>query len=160
MAKSQRSSQDLHTVGLLSVRNADLPRLSDCICDSVRLLLERELTASPGIAVLERRRLVFMAAPVGNVLAGLFRGINTNWAAIEPTLAWIQLLKVSTQSSDVTSLVDSATHYAEGLRDSIKSTEILNQILDQRRRELMAISPLALLTADLPAIKIQDLCRS
>ena len=35
--------------------------------------------------------------------------------------------------------------------------EILTQILDQHRRELMAISPLALLTADLPAIKIQDL---
>ena len=106
----------------------------------------------------ERRRLAFMAAPVGNVLGGLFRGINTNWTAIEPTLAWIQLLKVSTQSSDVTSFVDSATHNAEGLRDSIKSTEILTQILDQHRRELMAISPLALLTADLPAIKIQDLC--
>jgi hypothetical protein len=44
------------------------------------------------------------------------------------------------------------------LRDSIKSTEILTQILDQHRRELMVISPLALLTADLPAIKIQDLC--
>ena len=55
--KSHRSSRDLHTVGLLSVRNADLPRQFDSICDSVGLLLERELTASPGIAVLERRRL-------------------------------------------------------------------------------------------------------
>jgi very-short-patch-repair endonuclease len=120
--------------------------------DSAALTLLDELEAH------ERRRLAFMAAPVGNVLGGLFRGINTNWTAIEPTLAWIQLLKVSTQSSDVTSFVDSATHNAEGLRDSIKSTEILTQILDQHRRELMVISPLALLTADLPAIKIQDLC--
>jgi hypothetical protein len=55
--KSHRKPQDLHTVGLLSVRNADLPRQFDSICDSVGLLLERELTASPGIAVLERRRL-------------------------------------------------------------------------------------------------------
>jgi hypothetical protein len=55
--KSHMTSQDLHTVGLLSVRNADLPRQFDSICDSVGLLLERELTASPGIAVLERRRL-------------------------------------------------------------------------------------------------------
>ena len=39
------------------MRNADLPRQFDSICDSVGLLLERELTASPGIAVLERRRL-------------------------------------------------------------------------------------------------------
>ena len=57
VVKSHRNSQDLHTVGLLSVRNADLPRQFDSICDSVGLLLERELTASPGIAVLERRRL-------------------------------------------------------------------------------------------------------
>lgn len=57
VVKSHRSPQDLHTVGLLSVRNADLSRQFDSICDSVGLLLERELTASPGIAVLERRRL-------------------------------------------------------------------------------------------------------
>jgi hypothetical protein len=57
VAKSRRSPQDLHTIGVLSVRNADLPRQFDSLCDSVGLLLERELTASPGIAVLERRRL-------------------------------------------------------------------------------------------------------
>jgi hypothetical protein len=57
VAKAHRSPQDLHTVGLLRVRNADLPRQFDSLCDSVGLLLERELTASPGIAVLERRRL-------------------------------------------------------------------------------------------------------
>ena len=57
VVKSHLTSQDLHTIGLLSVRNADLPRQFDSICDSVGLLLERELTASPGIAVLERRRL-------------------------------------------------------------------------------------------------------
>jgi len=57
VVKAHQGLQDLHTVGLLSVRNADLPRQFDSICDSVGLLLERELTASPGIAVLERRRL-------------------------------------------------------------------------------------------------------
>jgi len=57
VAKAYRNPQDLHTVGLLRVRNADLPRQFDSLCDSVGLLLERELTASPGIAVLERRRL-------------------------------------------------------------------------------------------------------
>ena len=57
VVKAQRSPQNLHTVGLLRVRNADLPRQLDSLCDSVGLLLERELTASPGIAVLERRRL-------------------------------------------------------------------------------------------------------
>ena len=57
IAKFHRNPEDLHTVGLLLVRNADLPRQFDGLCDSVGLLLERELTASPGIAVLERRRL-------------------------------------------------------------------------------------------------------
>jgi len=57
VSKAHRYPQDLHTVGLLRVRNADLPRQFDSLCDSVGLLLERELTASPGIAVLERRRL-------------------------------------------------------------------------------------------------------
>jgi hypothetical protein len=57
VAKAHRNPQELHMVGLLLVRNADLPRQFDGLCDSVGLLLERELTASPGIAVLERRRL-------------------------------------------------------------------------------------------------------
>ena len=57
VAKSHQEPGDLHTVGLLTVRNADLPRQYDSLCDTVGLLLERELTASPGIAVLERRRL-------------------------------------------------------------------------------------------------------
>jgi hypothetical protein len=57
VAKARQDPRTLHTVGLLRVRNADLPRQMDSLCDSVGLLLERELTASPGIAVLERRRL-------------------------------------------------------------------------------------------------------
>jgi len=57
VVKFHRDPQDLHTVGLLPVRNADLPRQLDGLCDTVGLLLEHALTASPGIAVLERRRL-------------------------------------------------------------------------------------------------------
>ena len=57
VAKAHRKPRDLRTVGLLRVRNADLPRQFDSLCDTVGLLLERELTASSGIAVLERRRL-------------------------------------------------------------------------------------------------------
>jgi len=45
--ESAPNPQDLHTVGLLRVRNADLPRQFDSLCDTVGLLLERELTASP-----------------------------------------------------------------------------------------------------------------
>ncbi len=55
--KSRRRSTDLRTVGVLSVRNADLPRAYDSLCDAAALLLERELVAAPDIAVLERRRL-------------------------------------------------------------------------------------------------------
>jgi hypothetical protein len=39
------------------VRNANLPRDLDLFCDSVGMLLERQLSASPDLAVLERRRL-------------------------------------------------------------------------------------------------------
>jgi len=55
--KLQRRSTDLRTVGVLSVRNADLPRSFDSVCETIGLLLEHELVAAPGIAVLERRRL-------------------------------------------------------------------------------------------------------
>jgi len=55
--KLQRRSTDLRTVGVLSVRNADLPRSFDSVCETIGRLLERELVASPGVAVLERRRL-------------------------------------------------------------------------------------------------------
>ena len=44
-------------VGFMSVRNADLPRSSDGLCDAIALLIERGLPRSPDLAVLERRRL-------------------------------------------------------------------------------------------------------
>ena len=49
--------KDLHALCLLPVRNADLPRELDSLCDSVELLLGRSLIASPHVAVLERQRL-------------------------------------------------------------------------------------------------------
>jgi len=116
------------------------------------------LTLFDELEVHERRRLAFLGSPAGPVLGGLFRGINTNWSAIEPTLAWIQLLKESTQSSDVTAFVDSAKANAEGLRAGVKSIEILAQLLDQYRQELSLIAPLSLLAADPQVIKLQDLC--
>lgn len=105
----------------------------------------------------ERRRVAFLGAPAGNVLGGVFRGLNTNWPAIEPTLAWLHLLKEATQSSDVTSYVDSATAQAEAIRGGVKDVEILAQLLGQDRSELSQIAPLALL-ADASAIKLPKLC--
>ena len=49
--------KDLRTLCILTIRNEDLPRGLDPLCDSVGMLLERELIASPGVALLERRRL-------------------------------------------------------------------------------------------------------
>lgn len=46
-------------VGLLGVRSADLPRRDDGLCAALEVLLERGLTRSPEIAVLERRRLEY-----------------------------------------------------------------------------------------------------
>jgi hypothetical protein len=42
----------------MTVRNADLPRSHDSLCETVGLLVERGLSRSPDLAVLERRRLV------------------------------------------------------------------------------------------------------
>lgn len=55
--KRRRMPAGVVTLCVLSVRNADLPRELDSFCESVGLLLERQLLSSPGIAVLERRRL-------------------------------------------------------------------------------------------------------
>jgi hypothetical protein len=53
--RKQRRTEKLRPVCLLTVRNVDLPRDMDAFCDSVGLLLERRLVASPDLAVLERR---------------------------------------------------------------------------------------------------------
>jgi hypothetical protein len=57
LARHKQITVGLPTICLMSVRNADLPRSLDALCDSVGLLLERRLTASLGCVVLERERL-------------------------------------------------------------------------------------------------------
>ena len=54
--KGQHTSK-LRPICVMAVRNAGLPRDLDLFCDSVGLLLERQLGSSPDLAVLERRRL-------------------------------------------------------------------------------------------------------
>jgi hypothetical protein len=55
--QKRRAIEKLHPVCLMTVRNADLPRNLDPFCESVGLLLERRLVASPDLALLERSRL-------------------------------------------------------------------------------------------------------
>ncbi|MCX7421114.1 MAG: hypothetical protein NT013_16450 [Planctomycetia bacterium] len=55
--KREGRTPAFHTVGLMTVRNADLPRSQDGLCEAVGLLVERGLSRSPDLAVLERRRL-------------------------------------------------------------------------------------------------------
>jgi hypothetical protein len=57
IAKRRLGLSGLHTVGVLSVRNVDLPRSMDGVCGAVGLLLERSLVDDPEIVVLDRRRL-------------------------------------------------------------------------------------------------------
>jgi hypothetical protein len=47
----------LRTVCLVTVRNADLPRDMDGLCDAIGRLVERTLVRSPGVALMERGRL-------------------------------------------------------------------------------------------------------
>jgi hypothetical protein len=56
-AALRKRGDKLRPICMMTVRNADLPRDLDGFCDSVGLLLERQLIASPGLAILERRRL-------------------------------------------------------------------------------------------------------
>ena len=53
----RQAAPSKRTVCLLTVRNTDLPRELDALCDSVGVLLERQLVTSPDLALLERRRL-------------------------------------------------------------------------------------------------------
>lgn len=55
--KRNDSGKALRTVCISSVRNADLPRELDSLCDALGELLERNLVDSPAVTVLERRRL-------------------------------------------------------------------------------------------------------
>jgi hypothetical protein len=78
-ATRKRVHQGLHTIGLLAVRNADLPRSQDGLCETVGLLLERGLPRSPDIAVLERRRLEHVneerSLPIASPPAGLLASL-------------------------------------------------------------------------------------
>jgi hypothetical protein len=57
VAKYQSQGKGLRTVGLLPVRNADLPRSQDSVVQTVGRLLERNLMRAPDVAVVERDRL-------------------------------------------------------------------------------------------------------
>ena len=48
---------NVKTLSLVGVRNADLPRSLDTMCESLGLLIERELARSGDVALLERKRL-------------------------------------------------------------------------------------------------------
>lgn len=58
--KEAAGLKGLHTVCLLSARNADLPRAQDSLAHTLAFLLERQLLGSPNLAVLERKRLDFV----------------------------------------------------------------------------------------------------
>ena len=47
--------QMLRTMSIVGVRNADLPRSVDTVCESLGMLLERELARSGNVGVLERK---------------------------------------------------------------------------------------------------------
>ena len=55
--QKRQSVGNLRTVCLLTVRNADLPKSMDGLCDAVGQLMERQLISSTRLALLERRRL-------------------------------------------------------------------------------------------------------
>lgn len=83
MAAQKRSAVKggLNTVCLLAVRNVDLPIEKDTVCQSVGMLVERQLLNSEAIAVLERKRLEFVnqerSLPLESFASGLFLSLIT-----------------------------------------------------------------------------------
>ena len=55
--KRHTLAKDLRLVCFLPIRNADLPREMDSLCESVRLLVERRLLGCGTIVTLERKQL-------------------------------------------------------------------------------------------------------
>ena len=119
---------------------------------------EGTLTILDELEAHERRRIAFQSSPAGTLLGGIFRGIETKWQTIEPTLAWIQQLKSATQMSEVTSFVQSSMRDAESVRNGVKVVEVLAQLVEQNRQELSGIAPLSLLAAEPRTVKLQELC--
>lgn len=119
---------------------------------------EAALTTLDELEAHERRRIVFQSSPVGTLLGGMFRGIETKWQTVEPTLAWIRELKSATQMSEVTSFVQSSIRNAEGLRNGVKAMEIVAQLVEQDHHELAGIVPLSLLASEPRAAKLPEIC--
>ena len=60
-AKRGAPTSAARSLSLLAVRNADLPREMDSVCDAVASLFERQLLRCRGVSVLERERLRYAA---------------------------------------------------------------------------------------------------
>jgi len=77
--KRQRRTAGQRTVCVAAVRNADMPRELDSVCEALARLLQRRLVQSADITVLERERLEEInrervlptSEPVGDLLAAL-----------------------------------------------------------------------------------------
>lgn len=79
--KREGGAGAVHTVGITSIRNADLPRRDDSLCETVGLLVERGLTRSADLAILERRRLSSVnderTLPIQDAPQGLLASLTT-----------------------------------------------------------------------------------
>jgi hypothetical protein len=60
LKKREQGAKNLKLLGVLTVRNADLPQAKDSFCHAQAAILERDLSNSPGVALLERKRLEFL----------------------------------------------------------------------------------------------------
>jgi hypothetical protein len=140
LAKDRKITKGLHLVGFPVVRNVDLPRDQDVVCDTVAVLLERELTASPGIAVLERshlgevnqeRELPTTKAALGNLRPSLTivqleisKGKNRQGLQATADLIGLETRSKITASVNTDSAADLAAKLGERLIDALKAEPI------------------------------------
>ena len=88
----------VQTVGILTVRNADLPRSQDSAVQAIGRLLERQLIQAPGVAVVERDRLRSLLQE---------RNLPTR-EALPPLLASVSLIELEISRDKTTGLLATA----------------------------------------------------
>jgi very-short-patch-repair endonuclease len=104
-----------------------------------------------------RESVMFDQSPCGLLLGTLFKGTETNWQMIEPTLHWLRGLKEATQIEEITPFVLSAIHDGDQLRQAARAVEVLGHLIEQNRDSASTVPIMAELAAEPSSIRLKDL---
>lgn len=105
----------------------------------------------------ERRRVAFQSSSIDSILGSHFKGIETKWQNIDPTLAWIREIQTVTQTSAVALFAHSSIYDMEGIRAVINIIENLTGLFEESRTELSVLTPLTFIAAAPSSINLTKL---